>query len=388
MKRPHNTRRRFLAPWCRKAVEFSLEASAPNPEANPELAQEHRAKLIAALGEKPALYHCISRVVDKKKVLGVEEKEKFVEYMRIYERFCQVRILTYCVMSNHFHILVEVPEPPEDRGRSWSDEKFLRHVSCLYFGPEYEEIAQTLHRLRKQGAHAAAEEHRNQYFDRMWDLSQFMKTLKQRFVQWYNKEHGRVGSLWSERFKSLLVENGHAARMVAAYIDLNPVRAGIVEDPADYRWCGYSEAFHGYARAREGLWLVALDHLASTRNNEQAVGTATRWSNALEHYRRLLYVDGEESERDRERGRAGISPEKVAQVLSEGGNLNEAEMLRCRIKPFADGGAVGSESFIRSVFGLLYGPAHRSRRSGVKKIPNSATDLRVLRSVRKNAVSI
>jgi len=45
--------------------------------------------------------------------------------------------------------------------------------------------------------------------------------------------------LWEERYKSVIVESGEAARTIAAYIDLNPVRAGMVSDPAEYRWSSY-----------------------------------------------------------------------------------------------------------------------------------------------------
>ena len=78
------------------------------------------------------------------------------------------------------------------------------------------ELRWELGHYRKQKMTAAAEEFRKRYFDRMWDLSSFMKVLKQRFTQWFNKKHGRDGYLWSGRFKSVLVEDGHAARTVAA----------------------------------------------------------------------------------------------------------------------------------------------------------------------------
>ena len=61
-----------------------------------------------------AYYHCISRVVDRQFVFGPAEKEQFIEFMRLYERFCGVRVVTYCVMSNHFHVLVEVPQRPAE----------------------------------------------------------------------------------------------------------------------------------------------------------------------------------------------------------------------------------------------------------------------------------
>ena len=57
-------------------------------------------------------YHCLSRVVDRRHVLDDAEKERFVALMREAERFSRVRVLTFCVMANHFHILVEVPQRP------------------------------------------------------------------------------------------------------------------------------------------------------------------------------------------------------------------------------------------------------------------------------------
>ena len=60
---------------------------------------------------KPAIYHCLSRVVDRQFLFKKAEKEQFVYFMRLYSRFCGVRILSYCVMSNHFHLLVEVAGP-------------------------------------------------------------------------------------------------------------------------------------------------------------------------------------------------------------------------------------------------------------------------------------
>ena len=111
--------------------------------------------------------------------------------------------------------------------------------------------------FRERGQDKAAEELRERVLARMWDMSAFMKLLKQRFTQWYNRRQGRKGTLWEERFKSVLVDGaGDVLATMAAYIDLNPVRAGLVEDPKDYRWCGYAEAVAGGRAARAGIQLV------------------------------------------------------------------------------------------------------------------------------------
>jgi putative transposase len=87
----------------------------------------------------------------------------------------------------------------------------------------------------------------------MNDISIFFKELKGRFAQWYNRRHRRYGALWAERFKSLLLEGGRAVATVAAYIDLNPVRAALCADPKDYRYGSYAEALaKGCAAAYEG----------------------------------------------------------------------------------------------------------------------------------------
>jgi hypothetical protein len=105
----------------------------------------------------------------------------------------------------------------------------------------------------------------------MGDISAFMKELKQRFSRWFNQHSGRFGTLWAERFSSTLVENSPLAlQTVAAYIDLNPVRAGLVSDPKNYIFCGYSKALAGNSTLQSGL--TSILHARS-------------WSSAAAQYR-------------------------------------------------------------------------------------------------------
>ena len=68
-----------------------------------------------------------------------------------------------------------------------------------------------------------------------------MIKFKQRFSIWYNRSHGRFGTLWAERFRSVLIEGRPLAlQTVVAYIDLKPVRAHLCRDPMQYRFCDYA----------------------------------------------------------------------------------------------------------------------------------------------------
>ena len=79
--------------------------------------------------------------------------------------------------------------------------------------------------MAQERAAQQREEIRGRYTRRMHDLSEFMKALLERFTKWFNRRHSRSGTLWEDRFKSVIVESGVAARTMAAYIDLNCRRA-------------------------------------------------------------------------------------------------------------------------------------------------------------------
>ena len=367
---------RYIAPWQRKSLNAkSLDAmSAESVE------------LLAALKGKPAIYHCVSRIVDRQFVLEREECEQFVRLMRLYERFSQVKVRTYCVMSNHFHILVEVPSPPECGGASWSDKALLDHLSTIYGERKMADLRWELGHYREQHNDVAAEAFRRKFFARMWNLSEFMKIVKQCFSQWFNRKHGRRGVLWEERFKSELVEDGHATRRVAAYIDLNPVRAGIVPDPKKYRWSGYGAAMGGVQEAREGLWLVMCEEAATRMDASRAAAALSDWRDVARAYRVVLFEEGEERERDRSKKRAGIPAQRVAEVIKRGGRLSEADLGWCRTRYFLDGEALGFERFVNMNYEATREYFGARRRDGARRMRKIRSALCTLRDLQKDAV--
>jgi hypothetical protein len=162
----------------------------------------------------------------------------------------------------------------------------LERLRAIYSPAEVEMVAARLRDLRATSP-GAADAFRGRYVARMYDLSRFVQELKSRFAQWYNRANDRRGTLWEERFRSVLVEGGAAMEMTAAYIDLNPVRAGIVDDPKDYRWSGYGQAVAGVVGARRGLCKL-LD----------PSGSGWTWEAAQRGYRCLLYGVGAGGEPD------------------------------------------------------------------------------------------
>jgi len=69
--------------------------------------------------------------------------------------------------------------------------------------------------------------------------SSLMRDLGQRYVQYFNRRHGRSGTLWEGRYRSCLVDSSRYVLGCYRYIEMNPVRAGMVPTPSDYRWSSY-----------------------------------------------------------------------------------------------------------------------------------------------------
>ena len=135
----------------------------------------------------------------------------------------------------------------------------------------------------------------------MYDVSNFMKEIKQRFSQGYNARNERVGTLWEGRFKSVLVENNREA--LIKYGGLYRPQPGASRDrreSEDYRWCGYGRAVGGDKSARQGLGLL-LD------NAPEVCGEnfESDWEETSKLYRLWLHHEGQEILPDNDKGQKG-----------------------------------------------------------------------------------
>jgi len=204
----------------------------------------------------------------------------------------------------------------------------------------------------------------------MGDVSAFMKEFKQRFSRWFNRHSNRFGTLWAERFSSTLVEDSASAlQTVASYIDLNPVRAGLVSDPKDYRFCGYSAALTGNPVVRNGLMSFL---------------SGRSWGAAAAQYRLNLFTTaGVAGHSDKQ----ALDKTAIRAELARGGRLSLPEILRLRVRHLTAGVAIGSRDFVNQVSAhhrSHFGPKRLKVALPIRGVP--LPHLKTLRDLRVNAI--
>ena len=134
-----------------------------------------------------AFYHITARGNEKKDIYKNDrDRKKFLEYLESATERYGARIHAYCLMSNHYHLLLETPDG---------------------------------------------------------NLSEIMRHINGAYTTYYNVKRGRSGHLLQGRYRAVLVEADEYAEELSHYIHLNPVKAGLVEKPEDYNWSSCKDYF-------------------------------------------------------------------------------------------------------------------------------------------------
>ncbi|GEM_PF-2482133 len=180
-------------------------------------------------------FHLISHIQDELPFFRPSEKEYLLRLLRKLSEVFTVKVISYAIMGNHFHLFVKAPGEDYLSEEESEEEAVKRSLS--------------LFRPFTVFSHSAS-----YWKEKLSDISQFMKELNQRFSQHYNRGKGRKGHVFRDRFRSIRVEDGRAALVVSLYIELNPVRAGISKSVDSYRWTGYAAR-----RAGDENWLLSLE---------------------------------------------------------------------------------------------------------------------------------
>jgi hypothetical protein len=175
-------------------------------------------------------YHCVTRCVRRAFLLGDEHQDRKSWIEHRLQELADIFALSvggFAVLDNHLHLLVRLGPA---LGQGWSDEEVVRRWGRLF--PPRDKARQALpvteewvqDRLKEAGWVARARQ-------RLQSLSWFMKCLKEPLARLANRQDQTRGSFFEGRFKSVAILDDEALLAVCAYIDLNPVAAGIAYVP-------------------------------------------------------------------------------------------------------------------------------------------------------------
>ena len=264
------------------------------------------------ISDEKAVYHVMSRTALDGFPLKDVEKDFMLDLIKRFSALYFTEILGFCLMGNHFHLLVKMI--PEDR---FSDEDIQKRFET-YYGESREFAKGQIPYLR----------------EKLSSLSEFMREIKVGFARYYNRRHNRRGYFWGDRFKSVIVDKGETLINCLAYIDLNPLRAGLVERPEDYRW-------------------NSLGYHLQTENKDQFLSTdfglkefyVKSEKERIRRYRRYVYEAGAISRPDNMQSKV-IDDKLVEKERKKDFEISRISRFRYRTRYFTDSGIIGSKEFV------------------------------------------
>ena len=291
--------------------------------------------------------HCFNRAAgwSGDKFFGDVEKETFCRLAERLQKFYCLEIISFVCMSNHWHAIV-----------------------CTYPNlPDREEVKR---RFRAFYGNNATEpdwgdsEVVEKYAKRMRDVSCFVKDLQQRFTCWYNRHHGRRGRLWADRFKSVLLEEGRALWECLKYVEMNPVRAGLCKDPADYRFCSWGRycgsGKHPFAEAFEKHLLNCVP----LEGNEDIIDAKEAIKFFASEMARVAASERKET-----------PEEEIRKAESNAGKVLPFELhVTRRVRYWTDGAMIGSKAFVERIATDFFGTEQvRKKRMQVSTPPSASS---------------
>jgi len=234
------------------------------------------------------VYHVTTRIANRAMLLEPDEvKERLMSLIVSVADFSGVEVWGFAIMDNHLHLIVHVPRVPEKywldpkdepaayafgmrpsecRMPLWNgdspscsekedsprrppvgfmlgDGEMLDRLSHIYGEDRIDALEKEWEFMRKHGLGHLVDGQKERYCRRMYNLSQYLKTLKETLSMWYNGTYGHQGSLWEGRFYSGVIDCKHRVlAIVAAYVAYNPVKAKIAPSSAEWKWSSYALA--------------------------------------------------------------------------------------------------------------------------------------------------
>lgn len=213
-------------------------------------------------------YHCLSRCVRGGYLMGegFEDRKQWVENrLKLLTSAFSISVGGFAIMDNHLHVLCRLD--PED-AKQWTAEEVIRRWIAVY--PPATLAVEDKKILQMWIEHQIKDEKRVEVLrERLTDLGWFMKALKEPLSRMANKIDGCKGAFWQARYKSIAVLDMEALLATCAYIDLNPVAAGIAESPEKSRHTSIRQRVK-HVRAKGKIDVLKAARLGSVAGSKAA----------------------------------------------------------------------------------------------------------------------
>jgi len=273
-----------------------------------------------------AWYHLRGQVTGHKSDRLLQKEgcqQKLIDLIKHYQKvyFCDASALS--IMGTHYHLIIKF-DP-------------FKEVSIATL----KKRALILGTSTQRQIDNWSDEQWVKFRKRLFNISEFMRNLQSTFARWYNETFERAGKFWADRFKSSILADDKAVLDCMLYVDLNPVRAGMVKRPEAHT----GSSIH-LRHVNLDEWLVPLEKVLPVTDTRGVVDHIKK--KMLECYRCRLYYRGNVPSK---KGQAKIPDTILEQELAHG--FKAPGMYRQRLRYFIDGLFIGNQSKIKKLMGKL-----------------------------------
>jgi REP element-mobilizing transposase RayT len=265
-------------------------------------------------------YHLWNAAAGEKRAFPLENlvhRRKLIGLLRYYAGIYFCRVAAFEIMGGHFHLVMRFDKPRP------------------LFPNQLKERAYALYPNQHTWVDAWPEEKWKRLEQRLFDVSEFMRNLEEAFARWFNRLRNRKGHFWAARFKSNVLGGPQAVLDAVLYVELNGVRAGLVECPEDYKGGSL------YLReANRDDWLMPLRELLYDEKGTQEELHA--------RFKELCYYRGAVITK---KGQKAIRPEVIEREKARG--FAQRGVFLKKLRCITDGLVFGAEADVLTFLAKL-----------------------------------